>query len=74
LFFPLIFNIVELSKNLKLNSVCSGGKVWKSSQVLHRSDHGKYFLKINQNYFAHICPEYSFRVKKGEIIIGNPLF
>jgi len=30
---------------------------------LYRSDQGKYFLKINQNYFAHICPEYGFRVK-----------
>jgi len=43
--------------------VCSGGKLRKSSQVLYRSDQGKYFLKINQNYFAHICPEYGFRVK-----------
>jgi len=34
----------------------------KSSQVLYRSDQGKCFLKINQNYFAHICPEYGFRV------------
>jgi len=30
---------------------------------VYRSDQGKYFLKINQNYLAHICPEYSFRVK-----------
>jgi len=42
--------------------VCSGGKLRKSSQVLYRSDQGKNFLKINQNYFAHICPEYGFRV------------
>jgi len=42
--------------------VCSEGKLRKSSQVLYRSDQGKYFLKINQNYFAHICPEYGFRV------------
>jgi len=37
------------------------GKVAKSC---YRSDQGKYFKKINQNYFAHICPEYGFRVKK----------
>jgi len=24
---------------------------------------GSIFKKINQNYFAHICPDYSFRVK-----------
>jgi len=40
--------------------VCSGGKLRKSSQVLYRSDQGKYFKK---NTFAHICPEYGFRVK-----------
>jgi len=43
--------------------VCSGGKLRKSSQVLYRSDQGKYFLKNKSNYFAHICPEYGFRVK-----------
>jgi len=58
-FHPL--NIVELGK--KNNGVCSGGKLRKSSQVLYRSDQEKYFLKINQNYFAHIFPEYGFRVK-----------
>jgi len=58
LFFFHPLNIVELSKKI----VCSGGKLWKSSQVLYRSDQRKYFLKINQNYFAHICPEYGFRV------------
>jgi len=47
----------------KKNCVCSGGKLRKSSQVLYRLDQGKYFLKINQNYFAHICPEYGFGVK-----------
>jgi len=52
-FHPL--NIVELSQ--KKNGVCSGGKLSKRSQVLYRI-----FLKINQNYFAHICPEYGFRV------------
>jgi len=44
--------------------VCSGGKPRKSSQVLYRSDQWKYFIKINQNYFAHMCPEYSFRVNQ----------
>jgi len=24
---------------------------------------GSIFKKINQNHFAHICPEYGFRVK-----------
>jgi len=46
-------NIAELSQK----------KLRKSSQVLYRSDQGKYFLKTNQNYVAHICPEYGFRVK-----------
>jgi len=54
-------NIVELSQKKK-KCVCSGGKLRKSSQVLHHLDQGKYF-KINQKYFAHICPEYGFRVK-----------
>jgi len=36
------------------------GKVAESFDC---SDQGKYFFKINQNYFAHICPEYCFRVK-----------
>jgi len=45
--------------------VCSGGKLLKSSQVLCHSDQGKYFLKINLNYFAHICPEYGFWVNDG---------
>jgi len=44
--------------------VCSGGKLRKSSQVLYHSDQGKYFLKINKNYCAHICPEYGLGVKK----------
>jgi len=42
--------------------VCVQEANLKSSQVLYHSDQGKYFLKINQNYFAHICPEYSLRV------------
>jgi len=58
-FHPL--NIEKFSQKKKM-CVCSGGKLTKRSQVLYRSDQGKYFLKINQNYFAHICPEYSFRV------------
>jgi len=36
------------------------GKVAKSCTPQIK---GSVFLKINQNYFAHICPEYSFRVK-----------
>jgi len=35
----------------------------KVAESFDRSDQGKYFFKINQNYFAHICPEYCFRVK-----------
>jgi len=27
---------------------------------------GSIFLKINQNYFAQICPEYGFRVKQDD--------
>jgi len=36
------------------------GKVAKSctAQIKH------FFFLINQNYFAHICPEYGFRVKQ----------
>jgi len=36
------------------------GKVAKSCTAQIK---GSFFLKINQNYFAHICPEYDFRVK-----------
>jgi len=56
-FHPL--NIVELCQKI---FVCSGGQLWKSIQVVYRSDQGKYFLKINLNYLAHFCPEYGFRV------------
>jgi len=36
------------------------GKVAKSCTAHVK---GSIFLKINQNYFSHICPEYGFRVK-----------
>jgi len=36
------------------------GKVAKSCTAQIK---GSIFLKINQNYFAHICPEYGLRVK-----------
>jgi len=53
-------NIVELSQKKLCVQKANLGKAAKS----YRSDQGKYFLKINQNYFAHICPdsEYVFRV------------
>jgi len=35
------------------------GKVAKSCTAQIKES---IFLKINQNYFAHICPEYGFRV------------
>jgi len=35
------------------------GKVAKSCTAQIK---GSIFLKINQNYFAHICPEYGLRV------------
>jgi len=41
--------------------VCSGGKLRKSSQVLYRSDQGKYFLKIKL-----FCPHLS-RVKMNSV-------
>jgi len=60
LFFHPV-NIVELSKK---KCVCvqeaNLGKVAKSCTAQIK---GSIFLKINQNYFAHICPEYGFRVK-----------
>jgi len=36
------------------------GKVAKSYIAQFK---GSIFKKLNQNYFAHICPEYGFRVK-----------
>jgi len=40
------------------------GKVAKSCTAqIKRS----IFLKINQNYFANICPEYGFRVKPDSV-------
>jgi len=52
------FNIVELSQK---KSACSGGNnVAKSCTAQIK---GSIFLKINQNYFAHIRSDYGFRVK-----------
>jgi len=30
---------------------------------------GSIFLKINHNYFAHICPEYGFRDKAALLVM-----
>jgi len=59
-FHPL--NIVELSQKKKKMCVQEAnlGKVAKSCTAQIK---GSIFKKINQNYFAHICPECIFRVK-----------
>jgi len=42
------------------------GKVAKSCTAQIK---GSIFKKINQNYFAHICPEYGFRVNNAFLVV-----
>jgi len=62
-FHPL--NIVELSKKIVCVQEANLGKVAKFCTAQIK---GSIFFKINQNYLAHIFPEYGFRV----ILIGTP--